>query len=72
MKPRTDAMINAALIALGTLGILDNAVVHWVLAFHRAVPGEHALAVDLVLVGISVVLLLAGLWRERQARRTSS
>jgi uncharacterized membrane protein len=72
MKPRTDAMINGALIALGTLGILDNVVVHWVLAIHRAVPGEHALAVEWVLVGVSVALLLAGLWRERRARRTPS
>lgn len=60
MKPRTDAMINGALIALGSLGILDNVVVHWLLEWHRAIPGPHALEVELVLVAGSTVLLISG------------
>ena len=69
MHPRSDAMINGALIAVGTLGILDNVVIHWLLKLHRAISGEHALAVELALVVISVALLLTGIWRERRARQ---
>ena len=69
MHPRTDAMINGALIAIGALGVIDNVVIHWLLKLHRAIPGEHALTVELALVAMSVVLLLLGIWRERRARR---
>lgn len=72
MKQRTDAMINGALIALGGLGILDNVVFHWLLELHRAIPGEHALEVELVLVAASVALLLLGVGREYRARKKNS
>lgn len=62
-------MLNGALIALGALGVADNVVVHWLLQLHRAVPGEHALAVEIGLVAGSVVLLAIGIARERRARR---
>jgi hypothetical protein len=67
VHPRGDAMLNGALIAWGALGF-DNIVVHWVLGLHRAVPGEHALTVEILLVLVSAGLLLAGIWRERAAR----
>lgn len=72
MKQRTDAMINGALIAAGAIGILDNVVVHWLLELHRAIPGEHALAVELALVAGSTVLLFLGILREYRARRKNS
>jgi hypothetical protein len=62
-------MINGALIALGALGIVDNIVFHWLLQFHRAVPGPHALTVEVVLVMIGAGLIVLGLWREARARR---
>jgi hypothetical protein len=33
----TDAMVNGALITLGSLGTADNIVIHWVLGWHRLV-----------------------------------
>ncbi len=69
MKPRTDALINGALMAIGALGVVDNVVVHWILRLHRAVPGEHALAVEWLLVLASLLLFVVGFVRERHARR---
>lgn len=69
MQQRTDAMINGALIALGSFGILDNAVFHWLLELHRAIPGPHALEVELALVAGSIVLLFLGIGREYRARK---
>jgi uncharacterized membrane protein len=69
MAERNDAMINGALIALGVLGVMDNVVFHWILELHRAVPGPHALTVEVVLVIVSAGLLVLGIWRERRARR---
>jgi hypothetical protein len=48
MSGRDAAMVNGALIALGILGIVDNVVFHWMLELHRAVPGPHALTVEVV------------------------
>jgi uncharacterized membrane protein len=62
-------MVNGALIALGILGIVDNVVFHWMLELHRAVPGPHALTVEVVLVIISTGLLFLGIWQEARARR---
>ena len=69
MRDRNDAMINGALIALGALGIVDNIVFHWILEFDRAIPGPHALTVEVVLVLVSAGLLVLGLWRELGARQ---
>ena len=69
MKGRNDALLNGALIAIGALGVLDNLVVHWLLGLHRAVPGRHALAAEIILVAVSTGLLVLGVWRERRARR---
>jgi uncharacterized membrane protein len=69
MQSRNDAMVNGALIAIGALGVADNIVVHWLLQLHRAVPGEHALAVEGGLIAGSLVLLVIGFIRERRARR---
>ncbi len=66
---RNDALVNGALIAIGVLGIVDNLVVHWILGLHRAVPGPHAMLVEVVLVVGSGGLLTLGLWREARARR---
>jgi hypothetical protein len=66
---RNDALLNGALIAVGAAGILDNVIAHWILGLHRAVPGEHALAVEIGIVAVSAAMLGAGLWRERNARR---
>lgn len=62
-------MLNGALIALGTLAILDNVVVHWWLGLHRAVPGPNALTVEWLLIGLGAVLLCLGVWRERRTRQ---
>ena len=56
MNQRTGALINGALIAIGTLGVVDNIIVHWVLQLHRAVPGRDALGVELALVAVSACL----------------
>lgn len=71
MSPRSDAMLNGALIALGALGIVDNVLFHWVLGLHRAVPGEQALEVEYAFIGGGVLLLILGLWRERRTRRAA-
>ena len=71
-RVRDDAMLNGALIAVGALGLFDNIVFHWLLALHRAIPGPHALTVEMVLVAVSAVLLSAGIWRERRARRSGA
>jgi uncharacterized membrane protein len=66
---RNDAMINGALIGIGTLGVFDNMVNYWILELHRAVPGLYAWHVEAVLVVASAGLLLLGWWREMRARR---
>lgn len=68
MHPRTDAMVNGALVGIGTLGIVDNIVVHWLWQLHRAVPGPHALDVEIALVVASAGLVVLGLWRECRTR----
>ncbi len=69
MPRRNDALINGALIGLGLLIVFDNIVFHWILGFHRAIPGPHALIAELVLVGLGAVMIVSGLWREKRARR---
>lgn len=66
---RNDPLINGALIALGTLAIVDNILAHWLLGLHRAVPGAWAVYVEVGLVAFSAMLLSLGLWREVRARR---
>ncbi len=56
MKRRNcnDGILNAALIALGALAVVDNVVFHWLLAFHRfkqAWSGSVYVEVLLVLIG---------------------
>lgn len=68
-RERTDALINGGLISVGVLGVVDNVVVHWLLALHRAVPGPYATPVEVILVVLSTGLLVLGLWRETRARR---
>lgn len=68
---RSDAMLNAALIALGALGIFDNVVVHWMLGWHRAIEGSpYNLQIELGIVAVSTAMLVTGLVRERRARAT--
>ncbi len=66
---RSGALVNGALIAIGTLGVIDNLVVHWLIGLHRAVPGPWATNVEIALVVLSLGLLVAGLGRETRARR---
>lgn len=66
---RSEPMINGALIALGAMAVVDNVVAHWIFGLHRAIPGPWALHVEVVLVGVGVLLVALGVWRERHARR---
>jgi hypothetical protein len=67
MTERGDAILNGVPIAVGTLAILDNIVVHWVLRLHRAVQGPDALTVECFLIALGAVLLSLGSWREWRA-----
>jgi hypothetical protein len=64
---RNAPLINSILIALGTLAIVDNIVVHWLLGLHRAIPGPWADPVEAGLVVLGVGMLILDLWREGQA-----
>ncbi len=66
---RNDALINGALIAAGSITIVDNVVAHWLLGLHRAVPGPAADIVEPVLVALGAIVLLFGAVREARARR---
>ena len=66
---RSGALVNGALIPIGTLGVIDNVVVHWLLGLHRAVPGPWATEGEIALIVLSLGLLLVGLGREVRARR---
>jgi hypothetical protein len=48
---------------------MDNVVFHWILELHRAVPGPHALTVEVMVAIVSAGLLALGIWRERRVRR---
>ena len=61
--------MNGALIATGTLGVIDNIVAQWLLSLHRAVPGPWATEVEIALVVLSLGLLLVGLGQEIRVRR---
>lgn len=66
---RNGALVNGALIAAGTITIVDNVVAHWLLGLHRAMPGPAADIVEPLLVALGAVLLVIGLAREIRARR---
>jgi uncharacterized membrane protein len=65
---RTDALVNGALIAVGTMAVLDNVVAHWLLGLHRAVPGPWAGPIEVGLVVLGTAMVGVGLWREWRAR----
>lgn len=70
MTARYDAMVNAALIALGALAIFDNVVVHWLLEFHRFKDGwDGSVYVEMALVLVGAAMLTTGVIRERRVRR---
>lgn len=68
-EPRTQALVNGALIAGGMIAIVDNIVSHWLLGLHRAVPGSAAGPVEVLLVVFGVILVAVGVRREVGARR---
>lgn len=71
MHERTDAMINGALILIGTVAIVDNIVFHWLLGWHRViegVPDPEMFLLELSIVLIGVILLSVGTWREYTVR----
>jgi uncharacterized membrane protein len=68
VNPRNSAMVNGALIALGTLGIIDNVLFHWILQLHRAVPGPSAIVIELALVIVSFGVLLLEVLHELRER----
>lgn len=69
MTGRTDALINGALTALGAAAILDNVFSHWLLGFHRAVPGSAATPVEVALFVAGFFAVGIGVRRELRARR---
>ncbi len=66
---RRGAFVNGALVALGAAAIVDNLLAHWLLGLHRAAPGRWALPLELVQLVVGAALLVAGIARERAARR---
>ncbi len=61
--PRRDGVIRGALIALGTLAIVDNIVFHWALGFHRfnhSWSHEINLVVEILLVLLGIVMIVLG------------
>lgn len=66
---RNDGMFNAALIALGSLAVLDNVLFHWILEFHRFKEGwAGSVYVEALLVAGGAAMVAVGLLRERPAR----
>ena len=56
---RNDGIVNAALMVLGVLAVVDNVLFHWLLAFHRfkqGWPGSIYVEVVLVVVGSAMVI----------------
>lgn len=69
---RDDAMVNAALIALGALAVVDNVVFHWALQFHRFKDGwAGSIYVEVTLVLAGAAMVLVGALRERRARHSA-
>jgi uncharacterized membrane protein len=69
---RSDAIVNAVLMLLGAMAVIDNVVVHWVLQWHRLNEGwddGQNLLAEAALVVVGVVMFTIGLRRERRARR---
>jgi uncharacterized membrane protein len=67
-KGAADGLLSGALIALGTLAVIDNVVFHWWLGFHRfneAWSHETNLAVEVALVAVGVVMVGIGVRRIR-------
>lgn len=51
---RLDAAINASLVSLGLLAVVDNVVFHWMLGFHRFKQGwPGSIYVELLLVAVA-------------------
>jgi uncharacterized membrane protein len=70
VNARYGTLINGVLIGIGALLVFDNVVFHWLLAFHRAIPGPYALHAEIVLVAAGAVMIIVGLRREARARKT--
>jgi hypothetical protein len=68
MGERTDALVNGALVALGTAAVLDNVFSHWLLDLDRAVPGGWATPVEVALAVGGCVSISVGVRRELRAR----
>ncbi len=66
---RNDALINGAIIALGTFAVFDITIFHWLMGLHRIVSGPSAIWIEAALVVLGVILMIAGIWREIRARR---
>ncbi|MGH2544727.1 MAG: hypothetical protein ACRDIB_18195 [Ardenticatenaceae bacterium] len=47
---RDQALINGALIAIGTAAVLNNIIAHWLLGLHRAIPGPWTGSVEVRLI----------------------
>ncbi|MGH3665580.1 MAG: hypothetical protein ACRDU8_05745 [Egibacteraceae bacterium] len=67
---RDDAMLNAVLIALGALAMLDNIIFHWILESHRFKEGwAGSVYTEALPVAAGTVMVAVGVLRERRARR---
>lgn len=72
-RDRNDGIVNAALVALGPLAMVDNVVFHWLLAFHRFKQvWSGSVYVEVLLVLTGAAMATVGLVRERRARQRPS
>lgn len=70
-RGEANALLDGALLVAGVVAVFDNALVHWVLGWHRLVEGwPGTIYAELALVAIGAAMLGAALVRlRRRARR---
>jgi len=62
-------MLDGALIAVGTLAVVDNVVVHWLLGWHRLVQQlshQANLVGEILLVALGIAMVSLGVHRLRR------
>ena len=66
-------MVDGGLLVAGALAVLDNALVHWVVGWHRLIEGwSGTLYAEVALMAVGMAMLLLAVVRVRRRARGAS
>ena len=70
IKQRNNALVNGALISIGSLAVMDNIISHWIFKWHRILP-DRVLSgfIEVAIFILGIVMLAIGIYREVKVRK---